>query len=144
MNIAVTYYSRTGNTKKVAEAIAETAGCTAQDIAAFDAQDTVVLLFIGGAIYGGAIDPSLTEFISRLDPAKIKRAVVFSTSVSEKGFGKANGQIKDALQNLGISMEDEEFAAKGKFLFMSRKHPNDGDLHEAKEFATHIIQKNFG
>ena len=144
MNIAVTYYSRTRNTKKIAEAIAEAAGCTAQDIAAFDAQDTVVLLFVGGAIYGGVIDPSLTEFIAQLDPAKIKRAAVFGTSVSEQGFGKANGQIKDALRSRGISTEDEDFTAKGKFLFMSRKRPNAADMNEAKEFAAHIINKNLG
>ncbi|MFZ5975294.1 MAG: flavodoxin family protein [Bacillota bacterium] len=141
MNIAVTYYSKTGNTKKVAQAIAEAAGCTARDIADFDASDTVDLLFIGGAIYGGKLDPALTEFISRLDPERIKQAVVFSTSASRKAFGVANNLMKDSLKKKGIPIEDDGFASKGKFLFLSRKHPDNADLNDAKQFALSLISK---
>lgn len=141
MNIAVTYFSRTGNTKKVALAIAEAAGCAAGDIDKFEAQEPVDLLFIGGAIYGGNLEPKLAEFIAGLDPEKIKRAAVFSTSVSEQGFGKATGMIKDGLRNRGIPTEDGEFACKGKFLLMSRKHPDASELDAAKQFAQAVADR---
>ena len=135
MNTAVAFFSRTGNTKKIAQAIAEAACCTAQDIAAFDVQDTIDLLFIGGAIYGGALEPSLAEFIARLNPEKIGRAAVFSTSASQKGYGVAVNLIRNALKDRGIPTADDSFCCRGKFLFMGRKHPNDADLGDAKQFA---------
>ena len=135
MNTAVAFFSRTGNTKKIAQAIAEAACCTAQDIAAFDAQDTVDLLFIGGAIYGGALEPSLAEFIARLNPEKIGRAAVFSTSASKTRYGVAVNLIRNALKDRGIPTADDSFCCRGKFLFMGRKHPNDADLGDAKQFA---------
>lgn len=53
MKAAVRYYSRTGNTKIAAEAIARAAGTRAVSVDAPDAaiQDPVDVLFIGGALY---------------------------------------------------------------------------------------------
>jgi flavodoxin len=136
MKTAVTYYSKTGHTKKIAEAIAQAAGCGAVTIADISV-DTVDMLFIGGSIYGGALDPSLVLFIGGLDAKKIKRAAVFSTYIKEP---KALGLMKDILSKQGIPVKDE-FSCKGQFLFMNRKHPDSADLEEAKKFAASVIGK---
>lgn len=58
MNAAVRYYSRSGNTKAVAEAIAKGAGVQAVSVDAADAKITepVDVLFIGGALYAYGLD----------------------------------------------------------------------------------------
>jgi flavodoxin len=136
MNVAVTYFSRTGNTKKVACTIADAAGCPSAPIAEFDAGKPLDLLFIGGAVYGAKLDPSLVEFIGRLDPRNVKRAVVFSTYFTQDA---ATGMIKELLKAREIAADDKCFACKGKFMLWSRKHPDSADLKEAAEFAASVV-----
>ena len=80
MNTAVTYYSKTGNNRKLADAIAHAAGCTATPITDFK-MIPLDLLIIGGSVYGGALDPSL-DFITGLDPQYVKRTALFTTSIT--------------------------------------------------------------
>lgn len=136
MKTAVTYYSKTGNTKKIAEAIAQAAGCGAVPIADI-LDDKVDILFIGGSIYGGALDPSLVSFIGGLDAKKIKRAALFSTYISDP---KAIGIMKDLLSKQGIPVADS-FSCKGKFLLFNLKRPDAADLENAKKFAASVTGK---
>ena len=65
MEIAVSYFSRGGNTKKVAEAVAKSAGTTAKDCSE-PLKESVDLLFLGGAVYGFELDDNMKEYIRRL------------------------------------------------------------------------------
>ena len=132
MNVAVTYFSKTGNTKKVAATIAQAAGCDAVPITDFETGTETDLMFIGGAIYGGSLDPSLEAFLNRLDPKFVKRTALFSTCITE---AKGIGQMKTLLQQKGIPVEGS-FFCKGKFLFVNRHRPNDADLEQASEFVS--------
>ncbi|MDR1271412.1 MAG: flavodoxin, partial [Clostridiales Family XIII bacterium] len=67
MNIAVRYFSRGGNTKKVAEAIAKAAGVEARDCSAA-LTEPLDLLFLGGSIYASSVDQALKDFVEQLDP----------------------------------------------------------------------------
>lgn len=136
MKTAVTYYSKTKNTKRIAEAIAQAAGCTAVPIADI-LDDTVDMLFIGGSIYGGALDPSLVSFIGGLDAKKIKRAALFSTYIS---VPNALGLMKGLLKSQGIPVADS-FSCKGKFLLFNMKRPDAADFDDAKKFAASVISK---
>ena len=136
MNTAVTYYSRTGNNRKLADAIAHAAGCTAAAIQEFKAAP-VDLLIIGGSVYGGALDPALVDFITGLDPQHAKRAVLFTTCITRS---HAIHFMKDLLQSKGIPVEDT-FSCKGKFLFFNMRHPDKNDLCKAEEFATSLISR---
>ena len=82
MNPAVRYFSRSGNTKLVAEAIAKAVQTTAVSVDAPDAKldKPVDVLFIGGALYAYGIDSHLKEYLASLQKADVKKAVVFSTS----------------------------------------------------------------
>jgi flavodoxin len=142
MSIAVTYFSRTGNTKKVAEAIAVAAGCVAQSIADYDVRTPVDLLFIGGSIYGGRLEPALSAFIGSLDPAKVARAVVFGTHAAVEASGVANSLVKETLKARGIAVEEACFSCKGKFLFVNRKYPTGEALDDARQFAAGILNKD--
>ena len=106
MKAAVRYYSRSGHTKAIAEAIAKPLGVPAISI---DAQHPALsgpvdVLFIGGALYAYGIDKKLENYIQKLPRRGIKKAVVFSTSWISR---HAIDLIKQALSDRGISVEEQ-------------------------------------
>lgn len=113
MNIAVRYYSRSGNTKLLAETIANEAHVKAVSVDSIDAEikEPVDLLFIGGALYAYGLDKHLKEYLKTLKKENIKKAVVFSTSWLSK---HSIDLIKKALSENGIEIEDEFIYAKNK------------------------------
>lgn len=126
MSAAVRYYSRSGHTKAAAEAIAKGAGTTAVSVDAPGAELTekVDVLFVGGALYAYGLDKHLKEYLGKIDPAMVGRAVVFSTAWLSK---HALDLIKNALREKGITVEDETLFIKSK--------PKDDDLKRAEEFG---------
>lgn len=130
MSVAVRYYSRSGNTKAVAEAIAEAAGTIAVSVDARDAElrEPVDVLFIGGALYAYGIDRNLKEYLKTLKKEDAKKAVVFSTSwISRHSIDL----IRKGLSEAGIPVETESFYVKNK--------PNETQLKEAADFARKYI-----
>ena len=130
MNIAVRYYSRSGNTKAVADAIAAAAQVQAVSVDQGDAAITepVDVLFIGGALYAYGLDSSLKDYLQSLDGACIKRAVVLSTSWNSR---HAIDLIKKGLADRGIDVVEEAFYVRNK--------PNDAQLRDAADFARRHI-----
>ena len=126
MKAAVRYYSRTGNTKIAAEAIARVAGTRAVSVDAPDAaiQDPVDVLFIGGALYAYGIDEHMKSFIHNLRKDKVRKAIIFSTSWISK---HAIELIRSGLQKQGIQVEEESLYFRGK--------PGDKQQKEAELFA---------
>jgi len=138
MTTAVIYHSVTGNTRKVAEAIAKSLSCAAQPVKEYPLDSEADVMFIGGAVYGGRLDAVMDSFLKALSPQKVKRAVLFSTSVKES---KAIGLMRDILVGQGIAVDNEAFVCKGKFLFFNLKHPNKTDLEQAEAFAQNVMRK---
>ncbi len=130
MSIAVRYYSRSGNTRKVAEYIAEAAGVQAISTDSADAalKDKADVLFIGGALYAYGIDENLKKYLDTLSGDKVGKAVVFSTSWLSK---HALDLIKKALTEKGIAVENETLYFKSKAV--------DGCRDEAVRFAKKYI-----
>ena len=130
MNIAVRYYSRSGNTKVVAEAIAAAANVKAvsvdQPAAALAGPADV--LFIGGALYAYGIDSHMKEYLKSLKKGDAKKAVVFSTSWISK---HAIDLIKKGLGEAGIPVVEESFYVKNK--------PNSEQLKAAEAFARKFL-----
>ena len=132
MKIAVRYFSRSGNTKKVAEAIAKAAGVEAKDCSV-PIDGGIDLLFLGGAVYGGKIDKPLMEFIEKLEPQNVKCAALFGTSAIAKNPGS---KMEKILQQKNIPIARQCFYCYGAFAFMRRGRPNEKDLKQAAEFAS--------
>ncbi len=130
MNVAVRYYSRGGNTKLLAEAIAKSVGVPAISVDANNSAitDDVDILFIGGALYAYGLDVHLNKYLEDLNGSKIKKAVVFSTSWLSK---HSVDLIKRALMKKEIKVEDEYCYFKSK--------PSEDNLKEAEEFARRMI-----
>ena len=130
MKIQVRYYSRSGNTKALAEAISK--GVNTKAIAINDnnssIQDKVDILFIGGALYAYGLDNKLKEYIANLDANKVSKAIFFSTSWISK---HSIDLIKKALKNKGIDVEENYIYYKNK--------PNENELKEASDIAKKMI-----
>ncbi len=138
MKTAVRYYSRGGNTKKIAEAIAEAAGVPARTLDE-PLEGPIDLLFLGGAIYGGKIHEQLANYLAALEPGIVKRVAVFSTAC---GPNSAYPQVREALAQRGISVAGSFFHCKSRFLFFNWKHPNQQDCQRAAEFARGVMRGN--
>ena len=126
MKNAVRYYSRSGNTKTAAEAIARAIGTDAVsvDSASASLQEPVDVLFIGGALYAYGIDKHLKAYLGSLKKDQVKKAVVFSTSWISK---HAIDLIKDELNRKGIPVEKETLYFRGK--------PGEKQLQDAANVA---------
>jgi flavodoxin len=138
MRTRVVYQSQTGNTRKVAEAIARAAGCVAEPVSTATVSELVDMLFLGAAIHGGDIDPSVKTFIERLNPALVKQVTVFSSGFEEHKE-KAVGVMKDLLARQGIVVADKCYFCRGRFLLFNRRHPDDQDLAGAEEFVRSVL-----
>ncbi len=130
MKVEVRYFSRSGNTKVLAEAIAKSANVSAISVDKKNSEITedVDVLFIGGALYAYGLDKNLKQYIKTLDSTKIKKAIVFSTSWISK---HSIDLIKRALIEKGIYVEEEYFYAKNR--------PTERELREAEKFAMKFI-----
>lgn len=113
MNIAIRYYSRTGNTKVIAELIAESTGCMAKSIDV-PLEEETDLLFLGGAIYWGKIPKVLKLYIKELSPQKVKRVAVFTTSGI---IDVTCGIYKEYLRNHDLKVMKETYFCNGKEVF---------------------------
>lgn len=130
MNCAVRYYSRSGNTKALAEAIAKGAGVPAlsTDAPGSQIKDQTDVLFVGGALYAYGLDRHLKEWIAGLDASKIGKAVVFSTSwISRHSLDL----IRKGLEEKGIQVVPDTIYCKNM--------PSAQQLQEAEKTARKLI-----
>lgn len=136
MNVAVRYLSKSGNTKKLAEQIAKIVGCEAMSIPN-SVDNGTDILFLGASVYWGGIDSQVKKYIKTLDPKKIKRVVVFSTSaMSERAFPA----LKKLLTDTGIQVDERNFYCRGEFKMMHKGKPDAKDLDQVTQFAKEIMK----
>lgn len=109
MNIAVRYFSKLGNTKTIAEAIAEGAGVSAVSITDEPELKTYVdVLYLGGAPYANIMAPELREYVERLDKNMVGRVILFTTSNWSRRTVLA---LKKFLKEKGIPVDADYFYA---------------------------------
>lgn len=107
--IAVRYFSKIGNTKQIAEAIAEGIGEKAVSITDEpELREHVSLLFLGGAPYANIMAPELRAYAENLSADRVDRVVLFTTSNWSRRTVRA---LKKMLREKGIPVEDEYFYA---------------------------------
>lgn len=133
MNIRVLYHTTTGNTKKVAEAIARSLGVEAEPIRSAAPLSDTDMLFLGDGVYGGTVHKETRKFIKTLTSKSVRKAAVFGTF---GGQDKSVGVLRELLAAQGIAVSGDAFSCRGKaWYFLNRKHPTDRELGEAGEFA---------
>ena len=135
MKIAVRYYTKTGNTKRLAEAVAKAVGEEALPLSA-PVEEPVDILFLGNSYYAFSIDPEVRDFIRKLDKNKVGRIVNFGSAAMLNSTYK---KVKAEADKVGIPMDEHEFHCKGEFKGIHKGKPDAADLAAAAEFAKSII-----
>ena len=135
MNIAVRYYTKTGNTRRLAEAVAQALGTEALPITE-PVAEPVDLLLLGNSYYAFSIDPEVRAFVRSLDKHTVGRIANFGTAAMMNSTWK---KVKAEADKLGIPMDKREFHCKGEFKGAHKGRPNEEDLKAARAFALDII-----
>ena len=131
MKYAVRFYTKTGNTKRLAEAIAEELGIEALPLSA-PITEAVDILFLGNSYYAFTIDPEVRSFIASLSKDKIGKIVNFGSAALLNSTWK---KVKAEAEKVGIPMDEKEFHCKGEFKMLHKGKPDANDLRAAREFA---------
>ena len=134
MKIEVRYMSRGGNTKMLADEIANTANVLSVSID--DPMNGKLkyetdILFIGGGLYFYGMDKSLKKYIEELDPKRVHKIVPFSTSWKSKHTIEL---IREMAKAKGIETTEEYIYATNT--------PDEDELKEARRL-TDIIINNY-
>ncbi|MBN1280017.1 MAG: flavodoxin [Candidatus Thermoplasmatota archaeon] len=134
----VLYFSRSGNTRKVADMIAEELGVSAEDISKAAVNKESGVIFLGSGCYGGKPSPKMLRFIEAND-FENRQVALFGTSGG--GLGNELQEMADALNKKDAHVQGR-YACKGKtFGLFNRGHPTQEELAAAKDFARQVVQK---
>ena len=130
----VVYFSATGNTRKVAEAIADELGVEAKNIKTVDTVAQDAFIFLGSGYYGAVLVKPIADFIER-NRLQGRKIALFGTS----GFGweKELSIMEKQISNKGVGVVGR-FNCFGRFSAVKIGHPTSEELDQAKTFARRI------
>jgi flavodoxin len=137
MNIKLVYYTKTGHSKKIAEAVGKALSLEPHNIADDPKIFGTDLLFIVGGIYNGVSAGEVVQFGEKLRPAMTQKVAIITSSA----FGK------DTQQQLSMTLKSNyievvgECMVRGGFTIISMGHPNKQDFNTATDFAKNLIQE---
>ncbi len=131
MNVMVRYFSASGNTKKIAEAIAEGINVEAKSIIEEPVLTTHAnILFLGGAPYANIMAKKLREYALNIKKEDVDKVVLFTTSNWSRRTVRA---LRKIFKEKGIEVEKEYFYAH--MLRINKRIP------KAKEFGKKFVDE---
>ena len=137
MKIAVRYYTKTGNTKRLAQAVANAVNVQAEPISV-PVDEPVDILFLGNSYYAFNIDPEIRNFIQSLDKEKVGRIVNFGSAAMLNSTWK---KVKAEADKAGVPMDTREFHCRGEFKGLHKGRPNEADMEAAAAFAKSFLNE---
>ena len=135
MEIAIRYYSRGGNTKKLAEAIGDELNIRPETTDE-PLQKNVDVLFLGSSVYAYGVDNNVKQFIDGID-VEVGCIYNFSTAALIKS---TYSQIKKLTDAKGLSLSDKEYACKGSFGPLHKGKPGEKEIKEVRTFARKVVE----
>lgn len=135
MKIEVRYYTKTGNTKKLADTIADKLNIEAKTVE-HPLSDKADILFLGSSVYAGKAAPEIEEFLKR-NSSYIGTLVSFSTAAFAPSTYR---HLKKLASENSIRLSEKEFHCRGSLLFLHKDKPDSYDLAAARVFAAHIVE----
>jgi flavodoxin len=136
-DVSVIVDSRGGNTRKMADAIAEELGIKTENMV--QSLPDAEILFLGSGTYGGRPGEAMMNFI-RSGNFSGRKVAIFGTSASLAGGQKMITALTDILMQKGATVLGS-YHCKGRFLLVNWGHPDKEDLDNAKKFARDMINK---
>jgi len=137
MKVSVRYYTRSGNTEKLANAIAVALGVEAATIDS-PLLEKIDILFLGCSYYAFDVDDSVKNFILA-NKENIGKVVCFGTSAMMKSIYKP---VKRVTDQAGILLAADEFHCRGSFGPMHKGRPDEHDLESAAAFAKKVVSSS--
>jgi flavodoxin len=144
MHAEIVYCSHSGNTKRLAEAIADTIGSRGHadvvpvDSAAATIADAVDLLIIGSPTEGHGIPQEMRRFLERLDPESVRgrHVAAFDSRVRWPRIlsGSAAAGIAKRLTAKGARL----VAPPGSFIVTTEPALEEGELERARAWAAAV------
>lgn len=135
MEIAVRYFTRSGNTEKLAKAVA-----AAVEVEALTINEPLTqkadILFLCSSYYAFDIDPLVKAFIINNKDNISKIVCVGSSAMMKSMYRPVNRVAK----KVGIPVAKEEFHCHGRFKNVHVGKPDEEDLKKAAEFAIKAIK----
>ena len=135
MKVSVRFYTRSGNTEKLADAIAKAIGVRAENVSV-PLENKVDVLFVGCSYYAFDVDENVKKFIKD-NKDKIGKIICFGTSAMMKSVYKP---MKKVAEEYGIDIAKEDFHCRGSFGPVHKGRPNADDLNNAKVFAKRVLK----
>lgn len=135
MTYAVRYYTKTGHTKKLADAIANVLGVESLPISV-PVSEPVDYLFLGNSFYAFTIDPEVRQFVSTLEKDKVGKIVNFGTAAM---LNSTYRKVRAEAKKVGVAMDEKEFHCRGEFKGANKGRPNEQDIADVIEFAKQYL-----
>ena len=136
MKIAIRYYTRSGNTERLARAIGEAIEVEAKSID-FALEEKVDLLFLGCSYYAFDVDKSVKDFVVA-NKDKIGKIVCVGTSCMMKSMQRP---MKKVTRACGVELSKRDFHCRGQLGKFFVGQPNSEDLAAAVKFAKEVIEE---
>ena len=137
MKYAVRYYTKTGNTEKLANAVAQALGVEALPISE-PVSEEVDILFLGNSYYAFGIDPEVSAFVASLDKNKVGKIVNFGSAAMLNSTRK---KVKVQADKAGIPVDERKFHCRGEFRGLHKGRPDAKDIKAAADFAKTFIDR---
>lgn len=157
----VVYSSVTGNTQKIAAAIAAEAAVTAQPVEGAEVKADAEIVAVGYWLWRGGPDPKMAAFLPKLHDVDV---VLFETHAADNrsehavtafaraayllgpncrilGTFECQGQVSAAIRAKHEKMEANDPHAKAGGWKTSIGHPDEADLAAAAAFARKMEEK---
>ena len=135
MKVAIRYFTRTGHTKKLMDAISEAIGVEALDLS-HPITEYVDILFLGNSVYVTKTGRDMRHFLQQVDPSLVGEVVNVSTAgILESSYKSLCGMC----EKLGIKVSEREFHCPGEFNGLHKGKPDEADCRAAAAFAADVI-----
>ena len=134
MMVAIRYDSKTGNTKKLAQAIGEALHVPALTVDQ-PLPEHVDLLFLGSSVYAAGASAEVKQFIAGLEEGKVDRVACFSTAAL---LPSTYAQVSRLLRQRGIPVDSREFHCRGQYHVLHKGRPDENDLTSVRQFAIEL------
>lgn len=148
MKTIILYASKSGNTGKLASAMATQLNCEAVKVTAQTNPsgldlDVYDLIFIGTGLYAGTPNEDIVKFLGNLKLKSQKQFALFITWGGAPGSDKmALGKLRLLLEGKGQKVLDEHYASYGgwKGILMKRGHPKPDEIQAAAVWAKKVTE----
>jgi flavodoxin len=131
----VVYYSQSGNTRKVADIIADELWTIAKDITQVDTLPEDAFIFLGTECSGLGLAREISDFIGR-NRLPGRKIALFTTSAS--GSSQELAVMERHLLDKGVDIVGR-FNCDSQFLAVNTGHPFDEYLEKARVFARTMV-----